>query len=348
MLRTSPPVRAVSFASMTRLAAMVLTALLLCQCAAPRIMNKTPVMNPSLTSWTASDGKELPFKHWDGAPKKPKGVVICIHGLSGAASDFWPVGDSFPAKGYEVYGLQLRGQGNDPDKKKRGDIFSSGQWRQDLLDFTALVHQRHPGTPVFWYGESLGALITIDTAGSLPHGQTTVSGLILSSPVVALRDNLKLPFFKKVAVRSLLRFWPGKKISLESLGNSEVKVTSGTTHREQMQHTSHYVKAFTLRLFGQIEKLMFGAEADARRIHVPVLIFYTPNDALTPHQAVEHFFDELSSTDKTRVFFPKSFHLILHDQDRADALHRLEVWLQHNLTGKPLPSGHHSTPKARR
>jgi alpha-beta hydrolase superfamily lysophospholipase len=269
----------------------------------------------------------MPFKYWPGEPRKPQGVIICIHGLSGAASDFWPVGEAFPAKGYAVYGMQLRGQGNDPDPKMRGDIFSSQQWRQDLLELTALVHQRHPGVPVYWFGESLGALITIDAAGSLEPNQKVVAGLILASPVVALRDNLKMSFLKNLAVRTLLRFSPGKRISLEALGNSEVRVTSGTTHREQMQHTPHYVRDFTLRLFGQIEKLMRGTDADARRIRIPVLVFYTPNDALTPHEAVEAFFSRLASRDRERVFFPNSFHLILHDVDRAEALHRLQEWL---------------------
>jgi alpha-beta hydrolase superfamily lysophospholipase len=297
-------------------------------------MNKTPVLNSALSTWTAHDGKEMPFKHWQGEPKRPRGIVICIHGLSGAASDFWPVGEAFPAKGFAIYGMQLRGQGNDPDVKRRGDIWSSQQWRQDLLEFTSLVRQQHPGVPVYWFGESLGALITIDTAGSLEPQQQIVSGLILASPVVALRGTLRMSFFKNLAVRSLLRFWPGKRISLEALGNSEVQVTSATTHREQMQHTPHYVREFTLRLFGQIEKLMRGTDADARRIRVPVLVFYTPNDALTPHEAVERFFAELASKDKERVFFPNSYHLILHDNDRAEALHRLEEWMNEMTSGQ--------------
>lgn len=305
-------------------------------------MNRPPAMDPSLSTWNAHDGKVMPYKQWTGGPAKAHAVIICIHGLSGAASDFWPVGESFPPKGIAVYGMQLRGQGNDPDLKRRGDIWSSQQWRQDLLEFTGLVRQRHPGVPVFWYGESLGALITIDAAGSLEEDQTLVSGIILASPVVALRSNLKMSFFKNLLVRSLLRFWPGKQISLEGLGNSEVQVTSATTHREQMQHTSHYVREFTLRLFGQVERLMRGTDGDARRLHLPVLIFYTPNDALTPHEAVEHFFDRIASKNKEKVFFEQSYHLILHDKDRAYALRRLEEWVEREVREAPAIRHHGS------
>ncbi|MDB6069745.1 MAG: Lysophospholipase, alpha-beta hydrolase superfamily, partial [Verrucomicrobiales bacterium] len=50
--------------------------------------------------WAGRDGKVLPFTKWPGDPTPAKGVIICIHGLSGAASDFWPLGDLLPKKGY--------------------------------------------------------------------------------------------------------------------------------------------------------------------------------------------------------------------------------------------------------
>lgn len=277
--------------------------------------------------WTARDGKELPFVQWPGAPESPKAVVVCVHGLSGAASDFWPAGESLPKAGHAVYGMQLRGQGNDPDVKARGDIQSETQWIHDLIDFSALVKRRHPGAPVYWYGESLGALITIHAATLKRDRDVDVSGIILSSPVVALRENLTLPFFKNLAVRTVLYLFPGKRISLEALGNSEVQVTSGTTHRQQMQHTPHYVPAFTLRLFGRVEQLIRRSPEAAERVEVPVLIFYTPNDALVSAEGVEAFFDRLASKDKTLRFFPRSYHLILHDVDRGEALEALREWL---------------------
>ncbi len=72
-------------------------------------------MDMASSRWAGRDGKVMPFTKWAGEPKSPRGVVICIHGLSGAASDFWPIGDKLPSDGFAVYGLQLRGQGNDPD-----------------------------------------------------------------------------------------------------------------------------------------------------------------------------------------------------------------------------------------
>ena len=78
------------------------------------------------TAWTTFDGKQMPWKEW----KVPSGietktVVIAIHGLSGAASDFWLLGERLPPQGIAVYGYELRGQGTDPDTVRRGDIDSA-------------------------------------------------------------------------------------------------------------------------------------------------------------------------------------------------------------------------------
>lgn len=275
--------------------------------------------------WGARDGKVMPFTLWP-EPRRSKGVVICIHGLSGAASDFWPIGDRMPNEGLAVYGLQLRGQGNDPDMKKRGDIRSWKQWVEDLQDFTTLVKRRHRGQPVYWYGESLGALIAIQAAA---HGgpRTDPQGIILSSPVVELRENLRPGLLKNFALRAMLNFLPGQRIALETLGNAEVQVTSHTTHRGQMQHTAHWVPAFTLRLFAEIEQLIKKAPEAATKVEVPVLVLYTPHDPLVSQEGVERFYNLLASPKKTREFFPKSYHLILHDTERARALEVVSNWL---------------------
>ena len=291
----------------------------------PRPARQT--MDLASSRWAARDGKVLPFTRWPSQTTPPHAVLICIHGLSGAASDFWPIGDSFPHHGFTVYGLQLRGQGNDPDLARRGDIRSRKQWLDDLEDFTALVNRRHRGLPVFWYGESLGALIAVHAAAE-ENPQVAPQGIILSSPVVELRPSLQLNLLKNVALRFLLNFLPGQRISLETLGNAEVQVTSHSTHRGQMQHTAHYVPTFTLRLFAEIEQLIKQAPAAAARLHIPLLILYTPHDPLVSQEAVETFYAKIPSPLKSKSFFPQSYHLILHDSERARALQTVRAWLQ--------------------
>jgi acylglycerol lipase len=289
---------------------------------------------PGRTHWTANDGKRLPYTRWPAGeaslPRQPRDIYICVHGLSGAASDFWALGEHFQERGAVVYAMEVRGQGNDPNKATHGDIRSAELWIQDLYAFTRMARKRHPLARVFWYGESMGALISIhalaDAAEKAPD-VLPIAGLVLASPVTSIRH--KVPRWKKTIIHTLMKAAPGCRISLERLGSREVReqnVTSTTTHRGQMENTPHYVETFTFRLFRELEELIDTSHEAAAGIKDPVLIFYTPNDVFTSKEGVESFFSDLGTSDKKKVFFPGSYHLILNDKDRPRVLLELEDW----------------------
>jgi acylglycerol lipase len=304
--------------------------LLLCQCTT---VKPRQTAHLDAAQFTASDAKRMPYTRWPAPPAKPtpkpRAVVICVHGLSGAASDFWPAGEHLSTRDLLVYGVQLRGMGNDPHYQQRGDLKRASTWQRDLLEFTVQIRQKHPGIPIYWYGESLGSLIVLHTLSQLPEQAATIDGVILAAPVIAFRHDL--PWYKYWPIRLLTWIHPKKRISLESLGEQEVKVTSGTTHKEQMEKTPHYVEFFTLRLFRAVDTMVRRSEKAARRVQVPVLLLYTPNDVFTSQQQIESFFAQLGTSQKEKIIFPHSYHLILHDVDRAEALHHIEQWLERQI-----------------
>ena len=97
-----------------------------------------------------------------------------------------------------------------------------------------------------------------------------------------------------------------------------------------LKHIDHFPV-----LFGQIGKLIRRSGSNATRITVPALVLYTPNDVLTSREGVEAFFDRLASAEKLKVFFPGSYHLILHDKDRAAALQAIATWLDRAPAAAP-------------
>ena len=112
--------------------------MLLASCSSFKREHAKPGLGPA--AWTTFDGKQMPWKEWKvPSGTETKTVVIAIHGLSGAASDFWLLGERLPPQGIAVYGYELRGQGNDPDTVRRGDIDSASLWLRDLLTFHRLV-----------------------------------------------------------------------------------------------------------------------------------------------------------------------------------------------------------------
>ena len=292
-------------------------------------------VKPSLGkgSWTSYDGKVMPWIEKPAAGGRTRAVVITVHGLSGAATDFWMLNDGWPARNVAVYGLQLRGQGNDPDKSARGKISSSSVWQEDLRTFHQLVRERHPGTPILWYSESLGTLIALHTiTDRMDHAQEWPAGLIMSSPAAGLR--LRPQGARATALYAAIATLPFLKVNLEKLGgvkDKDIRVTHDTTHGARMAVTSHYVSHFSLRLLGEVDDMMRTAPAAARDLRVPVLILASPNDVIASEEQIESLFDKVGSKDKTIHWYRQSYHLLLHDQQREDVLRDATDWLERHI-----------------
>ena len=75
--------------------------------------------------WKTPDGETFPYSIWGAElamDQRPRAVVVAIHGLSGAARDFEPLGEHLARQGVVTYALELRGQGSDPQSERRGDL----------------------------------------------------------------------------------------------------------------------------------------------------------------------------------------------------------------------------------
>jgi acylglycerol lipase len=305
-----------------------LAALALASCANVPQGSMTPSLG--INTWTSFDGKMMPWRH-DEVPKgQPvRAVVITVHGLSGASSDFWMLGDHWPQRGVAVYGLELRGQGNDLDLSRRGDIRSAQIWQKDLLAFHGLVSARHPGVPVYWYTESMGSLIALhaaDTAAEPPEG------IVFSSPAAGIR--LPISSGRMLMLRSASTLMPRRKVSLEKLGgvkDDEMRVTQETTFEAQMAKTPHYVPEFTLRLLNEVYTMMQTSPRALRRLKMPALVLASPNDIIASPEQMQKFFELIGSPDKKLLWYRKSFHLLLHDVQREEVLRDATSWLEEHL-----------------
>ena len=313
---------------MLRLGAAIAGVLFLSQCTSMPKRAQRPVLGSS--DWRAGDGKSMPITRWpaadDDLPRRTRAVVICVHGLSGAASDFWPLGQELPGRGIVVYGMQLRGQGNDPDLGRRGDVRGAREWKDDLKELHELVSARHPGVPVFWLAESMGALIAMHALTESPPGG--VSGLVLLSPPVALRK--PPPRCGYLAARVAMCLAPRWRVSIFSFDEERtraMRVTSDSAADTRIAATPHFVERQSLRLLHEVEKMIARSTFAARRLTAPLLVLYTAGDPIASREQVEEWIEEVAGTDKTGVFFPRAFHLILHDEDRWDGVRRIAEWV---------------------
>jgi len=253
--------------------------------------------------------------------------MVAVHGLSGAALDYEPLGRALAPLGFETYAPELRGQGNDPLPARRGDLDSIETWFADLRAFLALVREQHPGVPLYLYGESMGAaILTRFLAQAGPAEQPR--GLILASPVVAIQQ--RPPWWLNAIFQVLRRVRPKFRIDLRPLTKRDKVqriVTRDEAHRAWYATAPHKLDVFTIRFFEQLQGLIEGCFDAAAKIHVPTLVLYARNDVFIREELVEQFFARLGSADKELTLYPESYHLLLHDHDREAVLARVTEWL---------------------
>jgi acylglycerol lipase len=279
--------------------------------------------------WTAPDGATFSYSQWSSAHQPPRAIVVAVHGLSGAALDYEPLGRPLAPHGITTLAVELRGQGNDPFPTRRGDLVQIEDWYADLRAFLALVQGEHPGTPLYYYGESMGAaLLTRFLAQAAPSDQP--AGLILASPVVALPRRAEP--WQRWLFRLLLWLRPTFRVNVRKLakpknGQPPALVTRDESHRRWFETAPHRLDRYTLRFFRCLHDLIDGCFDAAPRLRVPVLVIYAAHDVFIPPARVEEFFALLGSRDKQLRLFPEAYHLLLHDHDSAAALAEIEGWL---------------------
>ena len=120
-----------------RLGGMLFAAFLLSQCAT----NYTLVTDrPEEIARNETFG----YRKWLREGRQPETVVIGLHGFCGAAIDYENLGKRLLKEQPKtaVYAYEVRGQGKDPLKARRGDIDDPSLWFSDLNRFSEMVRPR--------------------------------------------------------------------------------------------------------------------------------------------------------------------------------------------------------------
>lgn len=285
--------------------------------------------------WAAPDGTRFPCRQWTpaGGSQSASAIILAVHGLGGAGSDFRPLGVLAIEENIAVYAPDLRGQGNDPLVSRRGNIRDLREVVDDLESFLDHLSHRHPGLPLFLYGESMGAMLALHLAA---RRQKECAGLILASPVIDYEVPLSRwhrGWFNLVRLlvpqwRFPMRGVPSKRRDLEAPPS---KVTRDEEHTQYIRTAPHRLQTVTPRFLHSLLRMIGECRALAPAVQLPVLTIYAGHDIFIKPAKVEGIHDLIGSRDRTRRLFPESFHLLLHDHDRAEVTETIRRWLVTHL-----------------
>jgi alpha-beta hydrolase superfamily lysophospholipase len=317
---------------MTRALVVSIGILFLClltSCSAQDPVPDSPKIRLDDTHLHSFDGDQLPYTKW--MPKEgPELIIIGVHGISGAASDYRPLAKHVLADLPKValYGAETRGQGNDPVKDRRGHIGNRKDWFKDLTTFTSLIRKKHPKAKIIWCGESMGSLIILHTYAEAEDRKNLCDAMILASPITDIRGDF--PQWK-ISLANLAGFlFPKVRLSLESLsGQDEVSVTKDTLHTEQAATNSYHVKRQTLRLLTTLGNMMQSSKEASQKLDIPVIVLHGGKDVFSDPKDVDTFVNNLPKTATvTHKFYPESFHLLFHDHQSEKVIADIVTWIK--------------------
>lgn len=285
-------------------------------------------------SYTTSDRQTFSYRKFQAKSKtaaEPKTVVIALHGFCGASIDYENLGNHLLKSHPDIalYAYEVRGQGLDPVRERRGDIDLPENWFRDLTTFTELVRKAHPKSKIVWQGESMGALIlsnafrTAKQQGQKPP----CDAIVITSPVVGIRGDF--PAWKKNTVLAIARIFPSARLSLDTLsGGQKVQMTATSTHSEQSETNAWHIERHTLRLLVNLSEMIDAMKDSARTFDVPTLVVHGGQDYFTEADDVVDFYRQLSSApDKKRLYYPQAHHLLMYDAQKDKVISDIGTWL---------------------
>lgn len=273
--------------------------------------------------WLASDYRphSLPIIEW--RPKdnqKAKAVILCIHGLGLDNTAFAPFGHRMSERGYAVYALDVRGFGSWLTIPGQEDVGFKDALN-DIKGTISFVKERHPNTPVYLLGESMGGGMALRAGAQFGD---IVNGIIASVPSAERFQDKRMGL--TVAVH-LLRdsdrpFNIGHTVATNATTDEALKHSWEESYKSKMKMTPVELMKFAV--------FMRTTLHHCKKIKdTPVFIVQGLKDRLVKPQGTYKMFDAVNSEDKTMMIVGTAEHLIFETDNQSEVLlNSLTSWFE--------------------
>jgi alpha-beta hydrolase superfamily lysophospholipase len=283
-----------------------------------------PMVHSSLGSFTHRDGTfigtgglPLFYQAWLPPDRRPRAVLVNLHGLGDHSGLYPTLADHFPARGIALYAYDMRGNGRSPGQ--RAYLGGWHEYRGDLHAFLLRVREWEPDLPLFVLGNSLGGLVVLDYA---LHHPGELSGVIAAAPPLG---KVGVPPLLMALGRAMSRLWP--RFSLQ-VGMDLSGLARDPKVVEAVVADPLFHRRGTARLSTEVTSAIARVQAGAADLTVPLLILHGSADRMVPPDGSRRFFSLVRLPDREFREYEGTYHCLFADLNHQEVLRDLEGWIE--------------------
>jgi alpha-beta hydrolase superfamily lysophospholipase len=265
-------------------------------------------------------GIELYYQGW--LPEaNTRAVLAIVHGFGEHSGRYMNVVDPLTARGYAVYGFDLRGHGRSPGQ--RGHIDRWTEYREDVRAFLDKIHEQEPKQPVFLLGHSMGALIALDYI--LHHPEGLRGAIISGAPLEPV--GVAKPYLIAIA-RLLSRVWPRCPMTL-ALETSAISRDPQVVEAYKTDPLVH--DRVSARWGTESLATVEWVKAHPADVKLPILLIHGEADRINAASGSSRFFEAVTFPDKALKIYPGTYHEGHNDINHEQVVNDLAQWLDRHL-----------------
>ncbi|CAN0512963.1 unnamed protein product, partial [Laminaria digitata] len=196
-----------------------------------------------------------------------------------------------------------------------------------------VVHQRHPGVPLFLHGNSMGgSVVLLALSGQTPESSLAlVRGASLTAPAVwggaAMNPIYRLSLW--LAAHTV----PARRVTGRGLG---ILPSDNIEMLRALGRDPLIIKETRIDALYGLVRLMGAAQRSAEGVRGPLLVLYGAGDAIIPRRPTATFAAKLSAQTRFAVY-PSGYHMLLRDLQAEVVWRDVAAWIDD--FDAPLPSG---------
>ena len=287
-----------------------------------KAIDKLRSIAPDLSTrgeFTNADGIIIYTCSWIPRVAEIKALLCIVHGYGDHCMRFSAYAEEFSRHGILVFAQDLVGFGRSGGT--RGPICDLGLYVRDVIQQVQLMREIHQDFPLFIYGHSLGATLSLS---AVLENQSWYKGIIISG------NNLSLPATVGKVSRFLLQCVGTVFPTMTLVSSDLTRLTRDESEIEKVRQDPLLAKETVKVKFGITTlKYLDTLYPRLNEVTLPILITHGELDTLCPPENAAAVYDLVSSRDRSVEVWRGCKHSLYVElePERSEVLARYVEWV---------------------